>query len=570
MPHAEKFVRARARTRCEVVADEIAGHGFPLDVADRLASHLVRADCLPQDGQILEAVRGLFWNIFDEWSKSPDPDILTMLVFRSLISREYGTHVRRIFQEEPWTLDAGRSRRFAELCASEDGMDFTGALAKTIAFLDAHGDKFRPGLDMAQVLWRHKLVEPERLIDASSLVAIAKSDKKEGGSWSGEEQERIRRDVRAPAFWIAVDPAAAIRALRPALESASDEELARLARGINICANRSLSISGFHSTPPPIHEVTKFAFDVVDRRIGDDLRAAHPQLRHTWLHLWRELWWKYKVERDPARDARLLKAADLEIGSLRPIVERADLSAFAERLPVFDAAVTCAFELASLWEGFRPLLLAFRKLPVPGVATDLRWWTDQYHRQPPLPEPWSQITSHLVSSFHTYAKAEQEKDADLSSFRTAFARFCLDRLKSSKTGDGPREDNPIWRMGYINAVVALKINPEGKGHNMLNRAAEHDPDPEIRSAARAAYRLLRHGPRLKAGESPRRCVLLAFWYLRQAHLAALGITVDERGANRIREEEIRHTTEQERQEHTIAQAAEVSPPSGPETGPSLM
>src|SRR5581483_6182680 len=99
-------------------------------------------------------------------------------------------------------------------------------------------------------------------------------------------------------------------------------------------------------------------------------------------------WWRYKMDRDSAREARLLTAADMELGSLRPIVERGDHAAFTERLPVFSAAVTCVFELAPLWQGFRSLLLAFRKLPVPGVAADLRWWTDAYHRQPSLPEPW--------------------------------------------------------------------------------------------------------------------------------------------------------------------------------------
>lgn len=569
MPLKDKFVRVRSRTRTEIVADEITGHGFPLGIADRLADHLVRAECLPSDGQLRQAVQGLFWNIHEEWSKNPDPDILTMLIFRAVVGHEYGTHLRQVFQEEPWRLDKGKSNRFAALCAQEDGFDFTAALDKAVTFLNAVGEKFSPGLDMAQVLWRQGLVQPERLIDPTQLIAIAKTTSIYGGSWSSGEEQQIRKDVRSPAFWIAVAPEAAIRGLAPAIKVATDEDLAWLARGINICANRSLAVSGFSSTPPPVHEVTKFAFDAVDARVGEKPRDALPLLRHTWLHLWRDLFWRYKVEPHAARDARLLAAADLELGSLRPIVERADQAAFTERLPSFSAAVTCMFELAPLWDGFRSLLLAFRKLPVPGVAADLRWWSDTYHRQPLLPEPWHHIAAELVGSFHTYAKREQDKDADLEALRTAFARFCLDRLKSRESGDGPREDNPIWRLGYIDAVLALRINPEGKGHHTLHHAAEHDPEPEVKAAAKAAYNVLRHGPTLK-GESPRRSVLLAFWHLRQSHRAALGVPIEERGANRIREEEVRRTTEQEQHEHANAEQPDVSPPSGPETGPKLV
>lgn len=570
MPLKDKFVRVRSRTRTEIVGDEIAGHGFPLAVADRIADHLVRAECLPADGQLRQAVQGLFWNLYEEWSKKPDPDILTMLIFRAVVGHEYGTHLRRVFQEEPWRLDQGKSNRFAAQCAQDDGFDFTAALDKTVAFLNAAGEKFSPGLDMAQVLWRQGLVEPERLIDPSQLVALAKSTSIYGGSWSSIEEQLIRMDVRAPAFWIAVSPDAAIRGLAPAIKAASDEDLAWLARGINICANRSLSVSGFTTTPPPVREVTRFAFDAVDARVGDKPREALPLLRHTWLHLWRELHWgPSRIEQQAARNARLLAAADLELGTLRPIIERADQAAFTERLPAFSSSITCMFEIGPLWDGIRSLLLAFRKLPMPGVAADLRWWSDTYHKQPHLPEPWHQIASELVSSFHAYAKKEQDNDADLEALRTAFARFCLDRLKTRENGDGPREDNPLWRLGYIDAVLALRINPDGKGHHTLHHSAEHDPEPEVKAAAKAAYNVLRHGPTLK-GESPRRSVLLAFWHPRQSHLAALGVPIDERGANRIREEEVRRTTEQEQHEQTYAEKTDVSPPSGPETGPSLV
>lgn len=568
MPLKDKLVRVRARSRTEVVGDEIAGHGFPQPIADQLADRLVQTECLPPDGQLLESLRGLLWNIYGAWSEESDPDILTMLVFRGLVQREYGSQVCRLFQEEPTQLDNGKSRQFAEWCAKHDGCDFTIALDKTVRFLDAHGEHFRPGLDLAQVLWRHKLIEPQRLVDASSLIEFAKRTSIYGGSWSSAEEAQIRKDVRAPAFWIAVDPAAAIQGLTPALQAASDEDLAWLARGIYICANRSLAVSGFTSTVPPVHEVTKFAFDAVDARIGADPRSALPLLRHTWLHHWRELWWRSKIERNEALESRLLAAADLELGSLRSIVERGDLGTFTDRLPALDIAVTCVFELAPLSKGFALLLQAFRKLPVPGVAADLRWWTDAYHRQTPLPEPWHHLASHLVSSFHTYAKREQETDEELSSFRAWFARYCLDRLKSRKSGDGPREDNPIWRLGYIEAALALKTNPDRKGHHTLYHAAKNDPHPEVREAARHGYNILRHGPSLKKGESPRRCVLLAFWHLRQAHLAALGVPIEERGANRIREEEVRRTTEQEQRDQKFSEI-ESSPPSGPETGPSL-
>lgn len=109
----DKFVRARARSRLEIVGDVIAGYGFPIAIADHLATWLVQAECLPHEGQLREAVQSLFWNIHENWSKNPDPDILTMLIFRRIVGHEFGTHVRQLFQEEPWKLDEGKSRRFA-------------------------------------------------------------------------------------------------------------------------------------------------------------------------------------------------------------------------------------------------------------------------------------------------------------------------------------------------------------------------------------------------------------------------------------------------------------------------
>jgi hypothetical protein len=92
----------------------------------------------------------------------------------------------------------------------------------------------------------------------------------------------------------------------------------------------------------------------------------------------------------------------------------------------------------------------------------------------------------------------------------------------------------------------LRINPEGKGHHILNYAVQSDPDTDVRDEAKAAYTEMRHGPTLPAGLSPRRTVTNALIWLFQAHylcVAPTSVPMDENGVQRTREEIARRTME---------------------------
>jgi hypothetical protein len=73
-----------------------------------------------------------------------------------------------------------------------------------------------------------------------------------------------------------------------------------------------------------------------------------------------------------------------------------------------------------------------------------------------------------------------------------------------------------------------------------------DPDADVRDAAHAAYEQMRRLKTMPENMSPRRAVMSALWWIRQAHLLELGIELDENGAQRTRVKELTRTKEFER------------------------
>ena len=237
---------------------------------------------------------------------------------------------------------------------------------------------------------------------------------------------------------------------------------------------------------------------------------------------------------------------------------------FERDRPHFLACADQVFQLEGLWEGMRQLLLAMRALKSPSVASDLRYWEEpgvaasHYPRQPE--EPWRCIPAKLVANFHAFVSKEEANDPELKALRSKFAAFCLNGLRDNwsekereesaasgrvRTNGDMVEASPDWRFCRVRAAKTLAINPEGRGHRLLQAASEMDPDPSVREAANDAYQSLRRGVTLPDGMSPRRAVLGAFWWLRQAHLKALDIEIDRDGAQRTRIKELSRTKERE-------------------------
>lgn len=254
----------------------------------------------------------------------------------------------------------------------------------------------------------------------------------------------------------------------------------------------------------------------------------------------------------PAEDrVTLTAAAQRDLGVLRTVAREANAQVAEEALdwPLRAAAADYLFRVESPWKALKPLFLAISALAVPCVALDLRYWTEP-NRDPP-PFPWAKIPERIAMMIHSL-RDEELRDPGLKELRSDMAGFCLERLRTKEQHEGsvgnqPLSDSdfvesrPEWRYFYIRALRELAVNPRGRGHHVLHWVSENDPSPEVREAAGLAHKELRHEQKLADGLSARRPLLAAFWWLRQAHLFALGKPPDGPGAQRTREKEVTRT-----------------------------
>ncbi len=261
---------------------------------------------------------------------------------------------------------------------------------------------------------------------------------------------------------------------------------------------------------------------------------------------------------------RLVDSAARHVGMLRKVLREtpeeftgrdstgAPVADFYER--AFEALIV----FAAPWKCLRSLLLAFAEMRVPAVASDLRPWPDA-DREPP-PHPYSRIPTWIgIAMYPQHLRDELRRDPHLKGLREAFAKFCLERLKTRRTDAEPtrQTDHPAderfveprraWRQCYVQALAALRVNPGGRAHRTLFWLSRNDPDETIRTLARRAHGRIRHlspdRPNRNRGASPRRALFEAFWWLRQAHLLTLGIEIDQAGAMRTRRTELHRTRE---------------------------
>lgn len=262
----------------------------------------------------------------------------------------------------------------------------------------------------------------------------------------------------------------------------------------------------------------------------------------------------------------LVDSAARHIGMLRKVL-RETPDEFKRKdstgVPVadfYDKAFEVLVVFAAPWKCLRSLLLAFTEMGVPAVASDLRPWPEA-DREPP-PQPFSQIPMWIaIAIYPQNLRDELKRDPHLQGLREAFAKFCLDRLKSRKirrqqdvnvshcADERFVEPRRTWRRCYVQAVAALHVNPGGRAHRTLFWLSRNDPDETVRTLAKRAHGQIRHlnrnRPNLDRGASPRRPLFEAYWWLRQAHLLTLGIEIDEAGAMRTRRTELHRTREKD-------------------------
>ena len=306
-------------------------------------------------------------------------------------------------------------------------------------------------------------------------------------------------------------------------------------------------------------------FEELDRRVVEKGKEVDPLLRSTWMLLFRMAWDAEAADCPAEVRKRVLDAATEDLSRARSIFgsaatdEAGNADRFLQCLPHIERCCKLLAYHGGLWRCMKPLLLAFRALRTPALARDLRYW-EEFADDPP-PTPWNAIPGLLNTMFHAYAAREQRGDLDLEQLRARMATYLLERLTDRwsqkereaaaasgqvRTDDDMTEPVPEWRYCMIRAVVDLRVNPDGKGHRALNWSSTHDPHPRVREAAKSASQSLRHQRGLPEGTSPRRAVMSALWWLKQAHMLGLGIQPDPDGAQRTRIKELSRTKETER------------------------
>lgn len=307
-------------------------------------------------------------------------------------------------------------------------------------------------------------------------------------------------------------------------------------------------------------------FELADARVPQNPSAASPALRTLWMLLFRMAWDADRAVCPEKTRKRMIEAARADIAALRKVLEKADAAEntteaqqFVQQLPHLRRCASLLAFHGSVFQMLKPMLLALRKLKTPAVAHDLRDW-DEFEDDPP-PKPWRELPAMISAVFHATVGREQVDDPDLENLRGEFCTFCLERLtdrlteaerKAAHVEGIPRknedmtEPSPKWRYAYVRAAAALRINPGGKGHRTFHISGSLDPDEEVKAAARGAEQFLRHRGRLPERVSPRRTVMTAIWFLKQAHLRALDVYVDADGAQRTRIKELTRTKEVER------------------------
>jgi hypothetical protein len=240
-------------------------------------------------------------------------------------------------------------------------------------------------------------------------------------------------------------------------------------------------------------------------------------------------------------------AATEDIGRLRAAVSKADPELSETDLQMLTWAASFLVARGSRWKAMKQLLLVMAACTKAVTGPDLRYWREAGKEDPPM--PWSLIPDRIRLLIGT-SDPDTDGDPGLLALRTAFCDFCLERLKSrigpneGQSGfakDEMIEPREVWRYCYARAAQELKVNPKGKGHHTLFWSAGHDPDEHVKGVAKRAYEVLRRGPELEEGHSPRRPLFAAFWWLRRAQVLEITNNIDRQGAQRTRNKEVSRT-----------------------------
>lgn len=460
--------------------------------------------------------------------------------FNRLLRNGWPEHLAAEWARDFGVLEHDRFRTFGEVLLSSGAIDLSKVLdVEAMTAAGATGQWYPPGATI-------------------SNGAITWVD---GISW---------RSTRSLRTWMWYAENEALRQALPTFVAASPASLPDIATSFAEAVTTKCGafcdrhFTAFHEADEDFCTTLAPYFEHLDQAIKMAEGRTAQALRPMWVLFFRMTWDARPTECPNDLRARALAIATEELSRLRPMLAAAreegdtpEAKQFARGLPHFDQCVELLGRHGGIWRGMKPLLLGMRALGTRCVARDLRYWNE--YVEDPAPQPWCAFPARLAGLLHGFAREEQTSDPELTALRESFAAYCLERLTDRKdtredlrASGRARTDSDMvepaheWRYCMVRAVADLRANPEGRGHRALHWSSENDPHQHVRDAARRAYETVRHARGLPEHVSPRRAVMSALWWMRQAHLLGLGIQPDRDLAQRTREKELSRTKEVER------------------------
>lgn len=158
-------------------------------------------------------------------------------------------------------------------------------------------------------------------------------------------------------------------------------------------------------------------------------------------------------------------------------------------------------------------------------------------------------TMHL-SRPQSREESEQAEMACYETFAHELAEFCLSRLRLRK-GEKPKdgkydasqvtEKSPIWRQGYLKALLELGLDPNGKAHKTVYFTKQFDPDENVRAVAKECYRAVRReAKKNRSIQDFKRGLIAAEWWLLMSQRLELNLEVNHEEALKTRRNLLRN------------------------------
>ena len=170
----------------------------------------------------------------------------------------------------------------------------------------------------------------------------------------------------------------------------------------------------------------------------------------------------------------------------------------------------------------------------------------------PLKEAaWDRFAKYTnLRSLLSREEYEQAEAECYESFALELVEFCLSRLrlrKGEKPKDGKYDEgqvterSPIWRQGYLKALLELGLDPNGKAHKTVYFTKKFDPDENVRAVAKECYRAVRReAKKNRSIQDFKRGLISAEWWLLMSQRLELNLDLNHEEALKTRRNLLRN------------------------------